>query len=105
MTDPQANLPDNESQDEELEQRTGGFAGQAGYNSEFAEGGYHDRETAESGANEDRAGSHEDGYAPGSAGDALKAQPPRDDVGNAAASNNYNEGREIDEAGNTVVED
>ncbi|HEY1016369.1 MAG TPA: hypothetical protein VGE07_26910 [Herpetosiphonaceae bacterium] len=105
MSDPQTNLPDNESQDGELERRTGGFSGQAGYQSEFAEGGYRDAETAESGHHEDRAGSREDGYAPGKPGDALNAQPPRDDVGSDAASNNYNEGRETDEAGNTVVED
>lgn len=103
MSDQETNSP--ESQDASLDQKTGGFAGQAGYNNEFAEGGYRDQNTAEGGNVEDRAGSYEDGYRSPDRDTALDAQPPRDPVGDGEPSNNYTEGRELSQDGDIVVEE
>jgi hypothetical protein len=103
MSDQEPNSP--APKDANLEQTTGGFAGQAGYNNDFAEGSYRDQDTAEGGQVEDRAGSYEDGYRTPDRDTALDAQPLRDPVGNGEPSNNYTEGRELGRGGDIVVED
>jgi hypothetical protein len=104
MSEPKQRPAD--AQAESLEQATGGFAGQKGYNSDFAEGQYNDEHSASAdGTVDDRAGSYESGYAKPDRDSALTPQSPRDAVGDGEPSNNYTEGRELDSAGNLVVED
>ncbi|MBA3469391.1 MAG: hypothetical protein H0T53_07060 [Herpetosiphonaceae bacterium] len=89
-----------------IEQATGGFAGQTGYNSDFTEGHYDNASVVPSeGTVDDRAGSYESGYATPDRDSALTPQSPRDAVGDNEPSNNYTEGRELDSAGNLVVEE
>jgi hypothetical protein len=96
----------SDAQDATLEQATGGFAGQTGYNNDFTEGQYNNEHVAPSdGTVADRAGSYESGYATPDRDSALDPQSPRDAVGDGEPSNNYTEGRELDSAGNLVVED
>ncbi len=96
----------SEAQDESLEQATGGFAGQTGYNSDFTEGHYDSERIAHpDGTVDDRAGSYESGYATSDRDSALTPQSPPDAVGDDEPTNNYTEGRELDSAGNLVVEE
>lgn len=81
--------------EEPLNDKTGGFGGQSGYDSEFKEGRYDNPGVAESGDVEDRAGSYEDGYRSPDRDGALDAQPPRDPIGRGEASNNYTDGRDL----------
>lgn len=103
MSDQDTRNPD--SQDENLEQSTGGFAGQTGYNTNFSEGQYVDNSAADDTAVDDRAGSYEKGYGTPDRETALTPQSPRDPIGDDEPSNNYTEGRELNPDGDLVVED
>lgn len=104
MSEPKQHPSD--AHDASLEQATGGFAGQTGYDSDFADGQYNNENIVNAdGTSADRAGSYESGYAQPDRDSALTPQSPRDAVGDGEPSNNYTEGRELDSAGNLVVED
>lgn len=104
MTD--STHPSATPNNDDLEQRTRGHAGQQGYDSGWHEGRYTDETIAESGGSvDDRAGSYESGFAVPNRDDALEPQPKNlADIG-PDSSNNYTDADSNMEAPDAVSEE